>query len=119
AVADEDDFDAAYINHVPKYVVSSALTDPTWADTTVVGSADDVRRLKASTERDISMFGSATTVRWLLGEGLLDELVLLVHPVAVGHGARLFEDTSTRLDLIGSEAIDKGIVVSRYRPVAS
>ena len=79
--------------------------------------AGQLRAVKESTEGDIAMSGSATTVRWLLREGLLDELALLVHPVAVGHGQRLFEDTpTTPLRLLSSRALGSGVLHSRYAP---
>ena len=116
---DTDGF-GPHINGIQKYVVSSTLTEATWKRTTVL-TGDDVagqlRALKERTEGDIAMSGSATTVRWLLREGLLDELALLVHPVAVGHGQRLFEDTpTTSLTLLSSRALSSGVLHSRYAP---
>jgi dihydrofolate reductase len=115
AVGDED-FYARYVNHVPKYVVSSTLTDPGWAGTTMIRDAAGVRALKESTEKQVSMFGSATTARWLLGEGLLDELCLITHPVSVGTGDRLLDGVDRSLDLLSCEPIDRGLVVLRYAP---
>jgi len=87
-----------YINTIPKYVLSTTLDDPTWQNTTVLSGdvAAKVQGVKDSTDGDVTMSGSATTVRWLLANGLLDELALLVHPIAVGSGRRLFEDTATQ-----------------------
>jgi dihydrofolate reductase len=66
------------------------------------------------------MSGSATTVRWLLANGLLDELALLVHPIAVGSGQRLFEDTPTQpLTLVHSEPLKSGVLHLRYAPASS
>ncbi len=63
------------------------------------------------------MSGSATTVRWLLAQGLLDELRLLVHPIAVGKGQRLFEDTPThKLELADSATLSSGVLNLTYRP---
>jgi dihydrofolate reductase len=65
------------------------------------------------------MSGSATTVRWLLANGLLDELALLVHPIAVGSGRRLFEDTPTYpLSLLSSATLDTGVLHLRYGPAS-
>ncbi len=76
---------ATYFNDVPKYVISSSLENPAWNNTTVLpGDADAVRRLKESIDGENAMSGTATTVRWLLAQGLLDELRFLVHPIAVG-----------------------------------
>jgi RibD C-terminal domain len=74
-------------------------------------------KVKAETDGDISMSGSATTVRWLLREGLLDELRLLIHPVAVGKGQRLFEDTDlTKLRLVDQRALGSGVLYVAYAP---
>ena len=107
-----------YINTIPKYVVSTSLTDPTWQNTSVVpGDVEQLQKLKDSTEGDLGMSGSATTVRWLLANGLLDELALLVHPIAVGSGQRLFEDTPTYpMRLLHSETLDTGVLHVRYAP---
>jgi dihydrofolate reductase len=108
---------AAYFNDIPKLVVSSSLQDPTWNNTTVVrGDVDAVRKAKQGIDGDIAMSGSATTVRWLLSHGLLDELRLLLHPVVVGHGQKLFEPNGTqKLDLVDSSALSTGVVSLRYR----
>ena len=79
--------------------------------------AEGVRAAKERTDGDIGMSGSATTVRWLLANGLLDELALLVHPIAVGKGQRLFEDTpTTPLTLLSHEALPSGVLHLRYAP---
>jgi len=63
------------------------------------------------------MSGSATLVRWLLAHGLVDELNLLIHPIAVGHGQRLFQDTGThKLKLVGHEAFSTGVLMLTYLP---
>jgi dihydrofolate reductase len=108
-----------FINTIPKYVVSSSLDSPEWTNTTVLRNADDVRRAKEEAPKDVGISGSATTVRWLLSEGLLDELQLLVHPIAVGHGRRLFEDTATfPLSLTHHEVLDTGVLHLTYAPAA-
>ena len=108
-----------YINTIPKYVLSTTLKDAKWQNTTVISDdvASQVQKLKEATEGDIGMSGSATTVRWLLANGLLDELNLLVHPIAVGSGQRLFEDPTTYpLDLLSSTTLDTGVLHLRYAP---
>jgi dihydrofolate reductase len=76
-----------------------------------------VRQLKDGVEGDIGMSGCATTVRWLLAQGLLDELALLVHPIAVARGQRLFEDTGTvPLTLLSSATLPTGVLHVRYAP---
>ena len=110
-----------FINTIPKYVLSTTLGEAAWQNTTVLSEdvADRLREVKESTDGDIGMSGSATTVRWLLANGLLDELALLMHPIAVGSGQRLFEDTDTYpLRLVHSEALDSGVLHLRYAPAS-
>jgi dihydrofolate reductase len=115
-----DDGFGDFINEIPKYVVSDSLQDAAWKNTTVVRgneAAERLRKLKADTDGDITMSGCATTVRWLLADGLLDELRLLVHPIAVGHGQRLFEDTPTHpLKLVDSKTLSSGVLNLTYAP---
>ncbi|MDT4930543.1 MAG: hypothetical protein QOF92_3410 [Pseudonocardiales bacterium] len=109
-----------YINSATKYVLTHRPLDgPAWTNTTVLGAdaANEVRTLKQEGDGDIGMSGCATTVRWLLAEGLLDELSLLVHPIAVGRGQRLFEDTGTvPLTLASSATLPTGVLHLRYQP---
>ncbi|MFF0311056.1 dihydrofolate reductase family protein [Streptosporangium sp. NPDC004379] len=118
---DQDQDFAKFINGTPKYVVSNTLREAEWSNTTVVSGdvAARLREVKERTDGTIQMSGSATTVRWLLANGLLDELKLLVHPIAVGHGQRLFEDTPThRLKLVESETFRSGVLNLTYVPDA-
>jgi dihydrofolate reductase len=116
--SDDEPF-ASFINNAPKYVVSKTLRDVSWSNTTLI-SGDVARQIKDLKERidgDIGMSGSATTVRWLLQNGLLEELNLLLHPIAVGSGRRLFEDPRTyRLELIESETFSTGVLNLTYAP---
>ena len=110
------------MNSMKKYVVSSSLQAAGWQNSEIVSGdvAQKMADLKARDGGDISMSGSATTVRWLLREGLLDELNLLVHPIAVGGGlARLFpaDQASTPLELLSSETFETGVLNLTYRPV--
>ena len=118
--ASTDEPVASLFNTMPKYVVSRTLRSADWNNTTVIGPrnvAAVIRDLKADIAGDVAISGSATLVRWLLAEGLLDELNLLVHPVAVGKGQRLFEDTPTRaLRLVSSEAFSTGVLHVVYAP---
>lgn len=115
-----DDADlAAFFNNIPKYVVSSTLKQADWNNTTVISGdvATGLREAREQTDGDIQMSGSATTMRWLLANGLLDELRLLVHPIVVGHGQRLFEDSQTRpLKLVKSETFKTGVLNLAYTP---
>jgi dihydrofolate reductase len=112
---------AAFINAVPKYVVSTTLTEATWNNTTIISGdvASRIRDLKARTGGDISVTGSAVLVRWLLANDLLDELHLMIHPIVVGHGQRLFEGTPTRpLRLVSEETFKTGVLNATYAPAA-
>jgi dihydrofolate reductase len=85
------------MNSMPKYVVSSTLTDPTWNNTTVIG-LDDVPALKERYDGDVLVAGSAQLVQGLLERGLVEELHLMVFPTALGAGARLFANETDRTD---------------------
>ena len=108
------------LNTRPKYVVSTTLTDPNWADTTVLSGdlAAAVGELKAKGEGELQVHGSGNLIRWLLANDLVDELILLVCPVVVGQGTRLFPDTGPHLalELVDSESSPKGVTIQVYRP---
>lgn len=115
---DDEDF-GSFINNVSKYVVSNTLRDASWQNTTVISGdvGTQILKLKQETDGDIGMWGSATLVRWLLANGLLDELNLMVHPIAVGRGQRLFEDTPTYpLRLVKQETFETGVLNLSYAP---
>jgi len=117
----QDEPFSRFINTVPQYVVSSTLTSAEWQDTAVVSGdvATQLADLRARTDGTIGISGSATLVRWLLAHDLLDALNLLVHPIAVGHGQRLFEDTPThRLRLVRQRAFPTGVLDLTYAPAA-
>ena len=118
--ASTDDF-ADIMNGITKYVVSRTLDRADWSNTTLIRGdvAEEIRALKAQPGKDIAMSGSATLVRWLLAEGLLDELHLLVHPLVVGPGARLFPDGTAKqpLQLADSTTFGSGVLHLTYRPV--
>ena len=108
------------LNTKPKYVASSTLTDPAWANTTVLAGdlASAVRELKSAGGGELQVHGSGALARWLLANDLVDELTLLVCPVIVGQGARLFPDhgPDLALDLVATRAFPKGIILQTYRP---
>jgi dihydrofolate reductase len=121
--ADQDPF-APFINGVRKYVVTTTLTSADWSNSEIVSG--DVRarieEIKAQDGGTIGMSGSATTVAWLAKEGLLDELSLLVFPVLVGAGKRLFEGETEQLglSLLGSKTFERtGVVWLRYGPATT
>jgi dihydrofolate reductase len=108
------------LNRQPKYVASSTLTDPQWAGTTVLSAdlAAAIGELKAKPGGELQVHGSGALTRWLLENELVDEMNLLVCPVVVGQGARLFPDTGPdiALDLVHSRAFPEGITTQVYRP---
>jgi dihydrofolate reductase len=108
------------LNERPKYVASTTLTDPEWADTTVLSGdlAAAVSELKAKPGGELQVHGSGALVRWLLENNLVDEMTLLVCPVIVGQGDRLFPNSGpdTALELVDSRAYPKGITLQVYRP---
>jgi len=111
---------AAALNTRPKYVASTSLTDPQWADTTVLSGdvAAAVRELKAKPAGELQVHGSGSLVRWLVDNHLVDEITLLTYPVVVGQGTRLFPDAGPdiALDLVDSRADSKGVTIQVYRP---
>jgi dihydrofolate reductase len=109
---------AAQMNAVPKVVVSATLDKAEWENSTLIRRdvAEEITRLKEQPGKNINVSGSATLVDWLLSQGLLDELNLLLFPVVVGHGKHLFgsEDHTTGLTLARSEAFSTGVVQLIY-----
>jgi dihydrofolate reductase len=107
------------LNTMPKYVASTTLTDPQWANTSVLSGdvAVAIGELKAKPGRELQVWGSGTLIRWLLDHRLVDEIVLLTYPVVVGQGTRLFPDTGPDivLELVDSRACPKGITIQVYR----
>jgi len=108
------------LNETPKYVASTTLSDAKWADTTVlsgdVGAA--IGELKARPGGELQVHGSGALIRSLLDEDLVDEITLLVVPVVLGQGARLFSDVGPdiALDLVDSRVDSKGVTIQVYRP---
>lgn len=103
----------------PKYVASTTLTNSPWTNTTILSSevAAAVRELKAKPGRELQVHGSGALLRWLLDNGLVDEMTLFTFPVVVGQGTRLFPQTgrNTVLELVGSQSTPKGITIQTYR----
>jgi dihydrofolate reductase len=108
------------LNTLPKYVASSTLADPRWANTTVLSGdvAAAVGEMKAKPGRELQVHGSGALTRWLLDNDVVDEMNLLVFPVVVGQGTRLFPDTGRdrALELVESRATPSGITIQVYRP---
>jgi dihydrofolate reductase len=108
------------LNSRPKYVASTTLTDPPWADTSVLSGdvAAAIGELKAKPGGELQVHGSGALTRWLLENELVDEINLLVCPVVVGQGTRLFPDTGPdiALELVDSRGFPRGITLQVYRP---
>lgn len=103
----------------PKFVVSTTLESASWGNATVLGAgwAERLREVKAGDGPDLGMSGSITLIHSLIAEGLLDELHLLVHPVVVGKGMRVFADgASYPLPLASSNTLTNGTVHLVYAP---
>ena len=117
----EDDPGAPFFNETRKYVVSSTLADAdtVWPVSTSLGGYDPAR-LRALKDEvgDLYVSGSATLVRALLADGLVDELHLYVYPVALGEGIRLFPEGAPRtpLTLLAAEALSNGVAHLTYGP---
>ena len=111
---------ADQMNHTPKYVVSSTLASADWQNSTLISGdvAGQISDLKQQPGKNIGMSGSSALVNWLLRHGLLDRLDLLVFPVVLGCGKRLFSEPDGRvpLTLTGSEPFSTGVVRLSYTP---
>jgi dihydrofolate reductase len=117
---DPNDPVAKSLNTLPKYVASSTLRDPQWNNTTVLDGdlASAVRELKDRDGRELQVHGSGRLVQFLLANDLVDRLNLLVFPVIVGAGSRLFPDSgiATGLALDSARTTPSGVAISVYRP---
>ena len=109
-------------NIMPKYVVSSSLEDPEWNNSTVLRGdvADEVAKLKQQQDGDIVVHGSVRLVQTLLEHDLVDELRLIVYPVVLGSGKRLFGETSAKkpLRLVDSKIVGDGVAILVYQPAS-
>jgi dihydrofolate reductase len=107
-------------NTMPKYVVSSTLEDPEWDNSTVLKGdvAEEVAKLKREQDGDIVVHGSARLVQTLVERDLVDELRLMVFPVVLGSGKRIFGETSDkkRLRLVDSKIVGDGVAILTYQP---
>jgi dihydrofolate reductase len=107
-------------NNMPKYVVSSTLEEPTWKNSTVVKGdvAKEVAKLRDDLAGDIVVHGSARLVQTLIADDLVDELRLMVYPVVLGSGKRIFGETSDKkpLRLVDSKVVGDGVAILTYQP---
>jgi dihydrofolate reductase len=105
-------------NTMPKYVVSSTLAEPEWNNTTVLKGdvAEEVAKLKQEQDGDIVVHGSARLVQTLIEHDLVDELRLMVYPVVLGSGRRLFGETSDKkpMRLVESKVVGEGVTINVY-----
>ena len=110
---------AAALNTRPKYVASTTLTNPRWVDTTILSGdlATAIGELKAKPEGELQVVGSGVLIRWLLEKELVDEIHLLIVPVVVGQGTRLFPDggRDVALELVDSRTFPEGTTSQVYR----
>jgi len=113
----------AWMNGYPKFVVSTTLEKAEWNNSTVIKAnvAEEVSRLKQQSGKDILVFGSGELVNTLMQHDLIDEYRLMVFPVVVGSGQRLFEGASDKkaLKLVGTKTFASGVVVLSYRPAGN
>jgi dihydrofolate reductase len=110
-----------YLNSTPKFVVSTTLEEPLeWQNSTLIKGnvAEEITELKRLPGKDITIIGSAALVQSLLADELLDELRLMVHPLVLGGGKRLFQDGGDQkaLELLDSKTFDTGVLYLTYRP---
>ena len=113
-----------YLNNTPKFVVSTTLEEPLeWQNSTLIKGdvAEEIAKLKQQPGKDIGIVGSGTLVRWLLRNDLLDELNLMVHPIVLGNGQRLFEEGADQkeLELVDSKTFSTGVLYLTYQPAHS
>jgi dihydrofolate reductase len=120
-----DDEFAAQMNGFPKFVASRTLTElsPAWSNSTLLEKpiADSIRTLKAGDGGDLQVAGSGDLAQTLMAEGLVDEYRLLIHPLILGSGMRLFRDypQPRPLRLAGVRPSTSGILIATYEPVAA
>jgi dihydrofolate reductase len=109
-------------NNMPKYVVSSTLESPEWNNSTVLNGdvVDQVTKLKQEVDGDIYVHGSCQLAQTLIENDLVDELHLMVFPVVLGTGKRLFGETSDKkpLKLVDSKTVGEGVAILNYQPAA-
>ena len=117
-----DDPFAEFLNTSPKLVVSTTLQSVDWQNSTLITNdvIGEVARRKQQPGKDILIPGSATLVRYLLHEGLVDELRLLLFPIVFGSGERLFDGWTVRLPLrlVESQTLDSGVLSLTYQPAS-
>jgi dihydrofolate reductase len=107
------------LNIAQKYVASRTLSDPLPCENSVLlqgDAADAVARIKAGGGRDIVVLGSGDLLQSLMARGLVDEYLLMIHPLVLGSGRRMFRDGAHSLTLVDSVITTKGVVMATYQP---
>ncbi len=115
---------SSFMDNIQKYVVSRTLKEPLpWKNSTLITGdvAETLSKLKKEQKKDIVIMGSGDLVRSLMPSNLIDEYVLLIHPIVLGEGRRLFADgvSFTSLNLVSSKTTDKGVIAAIYQPPGS
>jgi dihydrofolate reductase len=120
--SDKDQETTDYMNNTTKYVVSKTLEEPlAWNNSTLIKGdvAEEIANLKRQPGEDITILGSGALVRSLLEDDLIDELRLMVHPLVLGGGKRLFEDARQALELVDLKSFGTGVLYLTYQPPGS
>lgn len=107
------------MNNMPKYVVSTTLEKAEWTNSHLIKGnvADEIRKLKQQPRKDLLVGGSASLVQFLMQNDLVDQYNLLVYPIVVGKGKRLFQDgTEAKLKLVETKVFDSGVIAQIYQP---
>lgn len=117
----DDDPGAAIMNSIPKFVVSTTLREATWNNSTIIREhvVQEVQALKERTDGDVLVYGSGELFRFLSAHGLVDALNLLVYPVVLGEGKRLFAQDggpASALTLTASRPMGGGVILLQYEP---
>jgi dihydrofolate reductase len=119
-ITDPADALATRLNTMPKYIVSTTLSRVDWQNSTILRGDvfEEIARLKQQPGNELQVHGSGELIRALMEHGLIDEYRLLIHPVVLGNGKRLFAEgtTPTALELVDTKTTSRGVVAHVYRP---
>ena len=112
-----------FLNNIPKYVASTTLKEPLpWSNSTLLkgDAAQAVSQLKQQPGKDLLIMGSGELIQSLMRANLIDDYVLLIHPLVLGSGRRLFPDggAAATLRLVATSTTDKGVVIASYQPAS-
>jgi dihydrofolate reductase len=106
------------LNNAPKYVVSTTLEKADWNNSTLIKDIEELKRVKQQVNGNISIIGSATLIQSLMDANLIDEYQLMIHPIVVGKGKRLFKDgpNTAPLKLVSTRVFDGGVILAIHHP---